>query len=226
MQRWTENLPKALIPVAGRPFLEWQLEWLASNGIQDVLIAVGYLGSLIMDYVEDGTAWNVRVSYTAEGDRLLGTAGALRRAADSSQLAPVSLVLYGDSYLPIDIGPVIKAFRACGDPAMMTVWRNDGLYQNSNVNFEDGQVISYDKARKGVHRMRYIDYGLSILSRDIILEHTQAERPGDLSCLFRTLSRDGRLAGFEVRERFYEIGSEMGLEALEHHLRGPHRGAP
>lgn len=218
MRPLTNDLPKSLLPVAGRPFVEWQLEWLAANDVRDVVLSVGHRGTMISDFVADGTRWNVRVSYVFERDGLLGTGGALRLAADRGVLGPVSLVLYGDSYLPVKIQPVLDAFDERGAPGLMTVWCNDGRYERSNVQFEQGYVLRYDKRRQDPS-MRFIDYGLSVVSTGAVASNIPKGRPSDLGDLFSELSIAHRLGGFEVHERFYEIGSARGLRELDEHLR-------
>jgi NDP-sugar pyrophosphorylase family protein len=218
MRRWTTTLPKSLIPVAGRPFVEWQLEWLASNGVHDVVLSVGYLGEMISQFVADGSRWNVRATYVCEQDRLLGTAGALRLAADQGVLGRSFLVLYGDSYLPIEIRPIVEHFEDDGCPALMTVWQNEGLYERSNVAFDGEYVLRYDKSAECAS-LRFVDYGLSMVSTAMVIEEVRGGGHHDLADLFSKLSREHRLRGYEVRRRFYEIGSERGLRELSDHLR-------
>lgn len=217
----TEQVPKALLPVNGVPFVHHQLALLAAQGVDDVVFCVGYLGHMVQESVGDGRTWGMRVRYVDEGQPLRGTAGALRGAADAGALDDAFLVLYGDSYLPIAIPPVIEAFHRAGLPALMTILRNDGQWDESNVLFEAGRIISYDKRRRspGAARARHIDYGLSVLDRSVIESRVAAGRPADLADLFHDLSIEGQLAGFEVTQRFYEVGSPRGLADLEAHLR-------
>ncbi|WP_196807234.1 sugar phosphate nucleotidyltransferase [Candidatus Solirubrobacter pratensis] len=220
MRPATETIPKALLSVAGKPFADHQLRWLASDGVTDVVFAIGHLGGLIRDFVGDGAAWGLRVRYTDEGDRLRGTAGALRLAYDAELLENAFAVLYGDSFLSVDVGVAFAEFRRARRDVLMTVFRNDGAC--SNARLEGGSVV-YDKtaADPAAVGMRYIDYGLSIIDRDAILPAVPPEAVMDLADLYRRLSLEGRVAGLEVTERFYEIGSPEGLAELEHRLAGP-----
>jgi NDP-sugar pyrophosphorylase family protein len=212
MQPLTDTIPKALVPVAGRPFVEHQLEWLAGQGVRDLVFCIGYRGAQLRDVVGD------RAQYVDEGDELLGTAGALRLALDQGVLGESFGVLYGDSYLPIELAPVWDAFRASGAPALMTVLRNENRWDASNVRLEDGRVVKYDKTNAGRRpELRWIDYGLSVLARDVLAQ-VEAGAAADLADLYAALSREGQLAGYEVRERFYEVGSPEGVADLERHL--------
>ena len=222
MSFWTSEIPKALIPVAGEPFLDRQLKWLGSHGVSEVVLSLGYRGELIEAHVGSGSRVGVPVRYVHEGDTLRGTAGALRLAHDRGVLAEEFLVTYGDSYLPIDFGEVAAAFGRCGRPALMTVFRNDGRWDQSNVVFDaDATLVTlYDKARRlrPASEFKYIDYGLSALRREIITREIPSDAKCDLAQVFHALSLRGELAGFEVSQRFFEIGSPRGLADLESHL--------
>jgi N-acetyl-alpha-D-muramate 1-phosphate uridylyltransferase len=221
MRPLTERIPKALIPVAGRPFIDHQLDWLAGHGVTDVVLSVGYKGDAIRSHVGDGGRYGLRARVVDEGEHLRGTAGALRLALDEGALEESFLVTYGDSFLPIDFAVVFDAFQASGKPALMTVFRNDGRWDTSNVIFDGRLVTLYDKQR----RMRpaadftFIDYGLIALARRVVAGEIPAGGNADLATLLHGLSVRGELAGFEVAQRFYEIGSPAGLEDLETWLR-------
>jgi NDP-sugar pyrophosphorylase family protein len=216
MRPLTETIPKSLIPVAGRAFLDYQLQWMAGVGVDRVLLSVGYLGAMLRDYVGNGQRWGLAVETVDEGTELRGTAGALRLALDSGRLDEAFLVTYGDSFLPIDFARVWQAFQRCAKPALMTVLRNVGRWDQSNVIFEHGDVL-YDKQRRTrpVADFCYIDYGLCALQRSLVLHHVPERGRADLANLFHELSLAGRLTGFEVHERFYEVGSPAGLSDFE-----------
>ncbi len=208
------DLPKTLVPVAGRPFADHQLTWLAEQGVGQVVYCIGYRGDQIRAFVGDGGRWGLEVTYVDEGSRLRGTGGALRLAHDAEVLADSYAVLYGDSYLRLELPRVHEAFRASGQPALMTVLRNEGRWDRSNADFDGELVTRYSKTEAD---FEWIDYGVSILTRDIAGEIPPDER-ADLADLFARLSRERRLAGYEVGERFYEIGSPEGLAELERFL--------
>ena len=212
----TKAIPKTLLPIAGTPFATWQLSWLARSGIDSVVYCVGHLGHLIRDHVGDGACWGLSVRYVDEGDHLLGTAGALRLAYDERALAEDFLVLYGDSWLQVDPARVLRAARERREPALMTVFLNDGRWDGSNVVLEGTRVARYAKGLdKPPLEMRWIDYGLLAFRRGVIVERVPPNVPEDLAPLCGKLADDGLLAGFEVSQRFYEIGSVAGRNELE-----------
>lgn len=218
MRPLTEHVPKALLTVAGRPFADRQLEWLASQSIDDVVYCIAHLGQRIRDHVGDGSQFGLRVRYSDEGPRLAGTAGALVLAAAAGLLEERFVVLYGDSWLDIDIPSAWQAAVTSGLPMLMTVYRNAGRYDTSNICFDGGRVTRYDKtAGARWPGMDFIDYGLLVVQRDLFEPPLASpdELPLDLSTIQTSLSVAGQVAGFEATERFYEIGSPTGLAELE-----------
>ena len=210
----TQTLPKALLPVAGRPFIHWQLAQLAQQGVTRVVLCVGYLGERIQAAVGDGSGFGVTVSYSFDGDTLLGTGGALQRALPL--LGAAFFVLYGDSYLPCSFPAVQAAYEASAAPGLMTVFCNEDRWEKSNVLFRDGRVVEYDK-HSPHSDMRHVDYGLSILSAET-LQGNPAGTAFDLAEVYHDLAARGALAALPVEERFYEIGSVAGIEATEKYL--------
>jgi NDP-sugar pyrophosphorylase family protein len=211
----TEKIPKALATVAGEPFLAHQLRLLGSVGLRRVVICAGYLGEMIEAEFGNGSRFEMQISYSFDGARLLGTGGALKHALPL--LGQRFFVLYGDSYLPIDYRSVARAFLESGKPALMTVFKNEGRWDTSNVCFEQGEIRLYDKVSR-TPRMHHIDYGLGILSAGVLNEWPATE-PFDLVSLYQQLIAKNHLAGYEVTQRFYEIGSPEGLAELDHLLR-------
>jgi NDP-sugar pyrophosphorylase family protein len=213
MRPLTDACPKTLLEVSGRPFAYHQLHWLAARGVDDVIYCIGHQGDMIRRYWQSEPKPVRSIRYVDEGEKLRGTGGALRLASEQAVLDESFLVIYGDSFLPVDFAPVWRAFDASGMPALMTVLRNQGRWDRSNVIYDNGRVTLYDK--RGDPRMQYIDYGLSAFRRELF-DH--APEVSDLALLLHQLSLQGKLAGFEVAERFYEIGSPQGLSDLEHYL--------
>ena len=212
----TKTIPKTLLPIAGTPFATWQLSWLARSGIDSVVYCVGHLGQLIRDHVGDGASSGLSVRYVDEGDHLRGTAGALRLAYDEGALAEDFLVLYGDSWLQVDPARVLRAARERREPALMTVFCNDGRWDGSNVVLEGTRIARYTKGlAKPPPEMRWIDYGLLAFRSEVIAARVPPNVPEDLAPLCSELADDGLLAGFEVSQRFYEIGSVAGRNELE-----------
>jgi N-acetyl-alpha-D-muramate 1-phosphate uridylyltransferase len=211
MRPITRSIPKALIEVGGRPFICRQLDYLRDQGITQAVLCVGYLGAMIEQVIGDGGAFGLAVRYAYDGPHLLGTGGALKRALPL--LGEPFFVLYGDSYLVCDFRPMQQAFLRSGKPALMTVLRNDARWDKSNVLYENGCIVEYNK-RDPRNTMAHIDYGLGILSARALDGHEDG-RPFDLADVYHALSLSGELAGFEVHQRFYEIGSPEGLRDTE-----------
>lgn len=215
---WPEarTVPKTLFPVAGRPFAAWQLAWLARSGVGSVVYCIGHLGSHVTDYVGNGSHWGLAVDYVDEGDELRGTAGALRLAYDEGKLAEDFLVLYGDSWLQVDPALVLSTARQRRAVALMTVYRNEGRWDRSNVVLHGGQVVQYTKGLADPPpEMGWIDYGLLAFRREVIADHVPGNGPADLAPLCSQLAARGMLAGLEASRRFYEIGSPEGRTELE-----------
>ena len=207
----TEKIPKSLVSVAGKPFLAHQLELLHARGIRRAVLCIGYLGEMIQRDFGDGSAFGVRLDYSFDGPKLLGTGGAIKRALPL--LGNEFFVLYGDSYLPVEYRLVLESFRRSGKLGLMTVYRNEGRYDTSNVVFRDGEIAVYDKKSRSPE-MRHIDYGLSLFKASVF-ESYSAGQPFDLAEVMGKLVREKQLAGYEVPERFYEMGSPAGLAELE-----------
>lgn len=212
----TERRPKSMVPVHGRPFLEHQIARLREHGVTDIVVCVGHLAESIRAYFGDGTRVGVRMRYSDEGDRRLGTAGALKWAEPT--LADRFLVLFGDSYLTLDSRAVMDAFEQSGRLALMTVWRNDG-YERSDVALDGDRVAAYgassDAGAAGESvRLTHINYGLSAVRRTSLASLTHG-RPSSLQEFYAPMIRRGELGAFEVRHRYYEIGSPRGLEEFE-----------
>ena len=211
----TETIPKAMVQVNGEPFAFHQLRLLQRHGIDRVVYCVGYRGEQVADAVGDGSRFGLQVRYSFDGPVLAGTAGALKIARPL--LGPDFFVLYGDSFLDCDYLVVERAYRQAGKAALMAVFRNDGRWDTSNVEFADGRIIEYSKAHR-TERMRHIDYGLGVLSAGV-LDALPTDGPADLAALYERLAASGDLAAFEVSERFYEVGSFDGLVQFEDYLK-------
>lgn len=210
----TEKIPKALLEIAGRPFIFHQLELLKRQGVARVVLCVGYLGEQVEAAVGDGKALGLSVKYSFDGDVLLGTGGALKRALPL--LGESFFVLYGDSYLPCPFSDVQSAYEAAHCTALMTLLRNDDRWDKSNVLFRDGKLVEYNK-RLPRPEMAHIDYGLGVLSAGVFGRYGD-NRVFDMADIYQELSLKEQLAGFEVGERFYEIGSRQGIKETEDFL--------
>jgi N-acetyl-alpha-D-muramate 1-phosphate uridylyltransferase len=210
----TETVPKVLLEVAGKPFLEHQLARLREQGVEDVVLCVGFLGEAIRDRYGDGRAQGVRISYSFDGPKLLGTGGAIRNALPL--LGEAFFVMYGDSYLRIDFAEVENAFRRLAKPGLMTLFHNRDLWDVSNVRYANGTIQRYDKKLRDPD-MQHIDYGLSVFKSEVFAAYPP-DTVLDLAQVMRALVDRGEMAGFEAQERFYEIGSMEGWRELDQFL--------
>ncbi len=216
----TERIPKVLVPVAGKPFLAHQLALLRGQGVRRAVLCLGHLGEMVEHDFGNGHGYGVELEYSHDGPVLLGTGGALKRALPL--LGEEFFVLYGDSYLPIDFKPVAEFFTRSGRVGLMTVYRNEGRYDASNVVFGDGEIKVYDK-KNPRPEMQHIDYGLSLF-KAAAFDDWPEDIPFDLADVMQRLVARKQLAGYEVKERFYEIGSHAGLAELEELLGSPSSG--
>lgn len=212
----TATAPKAMLMVAGKPFINHQIELLKEKGVTSIVICAGYLGEQIRDNLGDGEAFSVSISYSFDGNRLLGTGGALRKALPL--LGNMFWVLYGDSYLDTNYMAILNCFLANTKPGLMVVYENMGWWDRSNVQYEDGKILAYDK-KHPTPLMKHIDYGLVLLRRDAV-EKIPLGEVFDLADLYMSLVSRGEMIGFEVKERFYEIGSTEGLKETDEYITG------
>ena len=210
----TKAMPKAMLELAGKPFIAHQIEILKNNGVGRVVICAGYLGHVLKEYVQDGSDFGLTVDFSFDGDKLLGTAGAINKALPL--LGDNFAVMYGDSYLTEDFRPIADFFLKSGKKGLMTVFKNEGKWDLSNIVYGDGRIMKYDK-RQVVEEMKYIDYGLLFFKKEAFSKIT-GEQVYDLADLCADLINEGQMAGYEVKQRFYEIGSFKGLEETRKYL--------
>jgi N-acetyl-alpha-D-muramate 1-phosphate uridylyltransferase len=203
----TEKIPKALIEINGIPFIDYQLNYLKKQGITNVVLCTGFLAEQIVKYVGNGSRHGLKVVYSNDGEKLLGTGGAIKNAA--TFLDDDFFILYGDSFLPIEFKPIYKKFKLNKLPALMSILENNNQWDKSNVIFDGKQINLYDKNNYS-DQMNYIDYGLSICKKDIFTKMTY--NIFDIAEIFTSLSKENQLDFYEVNQRFYEIGSQQGIE--------------
>lgn len=210
----TKTIPKAMIELAGKPFIAHQLNILKNNGVKRAVICAGYLGEQLKNYVKDGRDFGLRVDFSFDGEKLLGTAGVIKKALPL--LEENFAVMYGDSYLTENFNPVADAFFLSGKKGLMTVFKNNGQWDTSNVVYVDGKIIKYDK-KNAAPEMKHIDYGLLFFKKEAFAGIAE-NQVYDLADLCRELIESGQLAGYEVKQRFFEIGSFKGLEETRKYL--------
>ncbi|MBK9334529.1 MAG: NTP transferase domain-containing protein [Ignavibacteria bacterium] len=210
----TETIPKSLVDINGNPFIYHQLKLLKENGIKKVVICAGAMGDQLENYTKTLIPEDIEIVYSHDGEKLLGTGGALMNAI--GYLDEKFFVMYGDSYLDTDFNNINKYFLNQNKSGLMTVFRNEGKWDSSNIEYDNGILISYDKKNK-TERMKYIDYGLGILSKSVF-EEFKDKKVFDLEEVYKSLLNKNELSGYEVKERFYEIGSFNGLDETREYL--------
>lgn len=210
------SMPKSLVEVAGRPFADHQIRLLAASGITEIVYCVGHLGEMVEQALGDGHRWGVKLRFSYDGPSLLGTGGALRKALPL--LGEAFFVLYGDAYLECDYAAIENAFYSADLPALMTILRNRGRWDRSNVLYRHGRIARYDKVAPSSD-MEYIDYGLAVLRSSVLRQYPENEA-FDLRTVYEELVAKNQVAAFVVTQRFYEIGSPEGIRETEEHLRG------
>ena len=210
----TRTVPKSLLDICGRPFIDWQLELLYRQGHTHIVLCLGHLGALVEQHVRSGVRTDMFIDFSYDGVLPLGTGGALRQALPL--LPDAFMVLYGDSYLPISLDEVTTAWMHSGRPCLMTIYPNHSALDVSNVEYVPDSVFFYDKKNPNA-QMQYIDYGLSILSKQAVLTYS-AQGAFDLSDLYHDLVNTGQMQAHEVAQRFYEIGSPSGRIQTESYL--------
>jgi NDP-sugar pyrophosphorylase family protein len=211
----TIETPKCLIEINGRPFVDWQLDLLIEHGYSDFIFCVSYKSDAVQEYLGDGSSRGARIQYSVDGDTQLGTGGAIQKALP--KLGDKFGVIYGDSYLPINYRAVEQFFLNSRSHALMTVYENKNEFDSSNVEFIDGKLINYEKGSNS-RQMHHIDYGISFF-REAAFRSWQNLSSFDLSEVCHQLATHGELLGFEVFERFYEIGSLQGIGEFTQYLK-------
>ncbi len=210
----TEKIPKSLLEVGGKPFILHQIDLLKNNKISKVVICASHLGDHIKEYLDDQSIRDIGIEYSFDGDKLLGTGGAIKKTL--GLLGENFFVMYGDSYLNTDFQKINEYFFSEKKSGLMTVYHNEGKYDKSNIEFENGDILKYDKKASN-DNMRYIDYGLGILTPNAFNDFTDKDE-FDLEQVYKNLLKKNDLLGFEVKERFYEIGSFEGMEETNRYI--------
>lgn len=212
----SDRIPKSLIEVAGKPFIYHQFNLLSSNGFKKIIICAGHYGDQIVEFVGSGSKWGLDVSYSFDGNDKIGTGGALLKA--SKLLENFFFVMYGDSYLPINYLSMLDAFYKSNTLGLMAVYKNYNKKDRSNVMFyKDSKCIYYSKKIPSP-KMKFIDYGVSILDKKILKKY-ENENKFDLSIVLENASNSGQLMGYEVFNQFYEIGSFEGINDINKYFK-------
>lgn len=210
----TKSIPKSMINVNGKPFINHQLKMLSQKGVSRIVFCVGHLGDQIKNYIAENETYGIEIVFSEDGDKLCGTGGALIKALQ--YVDDTFMVTYGDSYLDIDYQNIAHEFNNSSKTAMMTVFKNDNMWDKSNVHFNDGKIKHYSKTN--LHpKMQHIDFGLLIFKKETVMPWKNFKQ-FDLSEILKTLVNNDNLHGFEVFQRFYEVGTHQGIVDLESYL--------
>jgi NDP-sugar pyrophosphorylase family protein len=213
-------LPKALVPVADRPFVDHKLEELRSRGVREVVFLIGHGGDQIRRHVGTGADFGLDVRYLDDGPRLLGTGGAIKAAVPS--LGPRFWVTFGYSLLDVDVERAEKEFLSTPALGMMTVLHNVDRIEPSNVLVEDDCIVAYSKDPRP-ERAEHIDYGMLLFDAEAF-ESVSDVRPFDLIEVLTALIATRRLAAFVVTEPFHDIGTPETLLETERFIRARRGG--
>jgi NDP-sugar pyrophosphorylase family protein len=212
----TNNTPKSMIKIKDKPFIEWQLNLLSKKGVKEVVLCTSHHSQAIKDFVKDGTRFHIDVKYSDDGPKQLGTGGAVKNALEL--LGDSFMVIYGDSYLNINYSEVEKAFKQSNYPALMTIYKNQGNFDLSNVLYNSSVIKKYSKTNMN-DEFQYIDFGLNLFKKEVFDDLSSGSYL-DLADLCEKLAESGKLAGFEVKKRFYEVGSEEGISDFSKYIDG------
>jgi NDP-sugar pyrophosphorylase family protein len=214
------NLPKAMVPVAGVPFIAHQMELLVRERVKEVVLCLAHMSEQIEEFVGDGSRFGLNVQYSYDGEEHLGTGGAILKALPL--VAREFAVLYGDTFLDIDFSAVEQSFQKSGKSALMTVLENRGRWDKSNVLFRDGTIEAYDKQTTS-QNFKHIDFGLILFRSDAFIQaaslRSSQTQSFDLTSIFAHLIANRQLGGHEVSNRFYEIGTPQALAETDEYLR-------
>ena len=211
----TKGQSKSMVRILGKPFLEYQLELLRKGGIKDIILCIGHMGEQIERHFRNGREYGVNIKYSLE-DKLLGTAGALKKA--EPLLNNTFFTMYGDSYLFLDFPAAMRYFNSQSKLALMTVYKNYDRYDRSNTVVEGNLVKKFSKKER-TEDMVYIEYGANIFKKEA-LKMIPENQFYSLDDLFPRLIEMEELLAFGVRERFYEVGSPQGLREFEEYMKG------
>lgn len=203
----TRTIAKSMLDIDGEPFIAHQLKLLKRKGVNKVVICAGYLGEQIKKFVGNGKAFGLAVKFSFDGEKLLGTGGAIKQALPL--LDDIFFVIYGDSYLNIDFLPIVDYFLAHNKKGLMVVIKNKNKWDKSNIIYKNGNIIKYDK-KSYESEMKHIDYGLGIFRRSVF-SAIAGKEAFDLAVVYHGLIKNKQLLGFEAKKRPYEIGSSGGL---------------
>jgi len=218
LKEFTKECPKPLVEVNNRPFFDYSLDLLMKAGFRKYLFLIGYKADMIEEYYGNGSDKGISIQYCYDGEKLLGTGGAVRRAYD--YLEDDFLLMYGDSFMDIDYEETVYRYyegKLHRRRALMTVLHNNNMFDKSNVVMKEGKIALYDK-HNPTPEMNYIDYGVCMYEKSLFAEY-EPEYKFDIAEIQNRLSLSGEITAHEVTKRFYEIGSPESLKEFTEYIK-------
>ena len=214
----TTQMPKVMVTVNGIPFLEHQLRLLRRYCITDILVLSGYMGQCIEEYFGDGRRFGLNVQYSRERVPL-GTGGGLRYAAPL--LEERFLLLYGDSYLPMDYQDLCQERDSKGVKCAIAVYDNSradsGVHNNIQLD-RQGYVIQYRKQYVDDARFSHVDAGVLACRRSIVEFIPPDESVSLEESIFPLLIAQRQLFAYKTAQRFFDIGTSERLNTFKEFL--------
>ena len=211
MRPLTDDRPKPMVPILGRPFLEYQIAQLRDEGFDRVLLLLGYLPEIVQDHFGDGSAWGIRIEYSVTAPEQLTSS---RVEAARHLIEPCFLLLYCDNYWPMKIERLWARFRDAGKPGLITVYANRDNYSRGSVMLgRDGHVRVFDRLRTSPG-LREVEISYAILT-DIALKLLPEQDALFEEAIYAPLAQQGRLAAYVSEHRYYSIGSLARLPDTE-----------
>jgi NDP-sugar pyrophosphorylase family protein len=214
LEHLTKNIPKSMIEIKNKPFLEYQIENLKRSNIKDIVLCVGHLSEQIKNYFGDGEKFDVNIKYSHDGDKQLGPIGALKNT--ESLIEDIFFILYGDSYLNLDYQKMYSYFKTQNKLGLMAVYKNFNRFDKSNLIVKDDMIVAYGEKER-TKEMIYIDYGTSLLRKKALnlIPKNTFFTTGEF---FSNLISKNELLAFEVKERFYHIGNPDALKEFSNYI--------
>jgi len=212
----SDSIPKSLIVINKKPFLEWQLQLLEKNKCKLVVICVSHKSEMIKNFIQNRAKSNLNIYLSFDGTKQLGTGGALVKAKEL--LGTAFMVLYGDSYLPVNYEKISNHFVESNKLGLLTIMKNELNLEPSNVVYKNGYVQKYDKNIFS-EAMHYIDFGLSAFKLEAFDGYPVNETM-DLSLIHSGLATRHELLGYKVNRRYFEVGSFQGIQDFQKFSKG------
>ncbi|MBI5779282.1 MAG: nucleotidyltransferase family protein [Planctomycetes bacterium] len=212
----TLTIPKPMVEIAGKPYLYYQLMYLKKYKITDILLCIGHLGHQIKEYFGTGRKYGLNIRYSSE-NKPLGTGGGLKKARRLLQNS--FILLYGDSFLPVNYSGLQAKFRAYGKSGLIAVYDNkDNTKVKNNIALDAGRAITrYDKISPG-RDLQYVESGVLVLKKKILGLFPKREKVSLEIDIFPRLIKQRQLKGYICKNRFYDIGTFTGIRNFRRFL--------